>query len=267
MDDALAAAGVIGGAGGDTGGVAARGVGAGTAEGEPELGPGVANGDTGGVPGRAPDPGTNGGADGPPGPGARGGTNAGVGGEPNSGIPPVGDGGVAVAVTGPDSSRLRGGAGISAVRVGGAGGGAAAGGGVYGRGGAGLNGCDACADGAAAAGVTDRAEPEVGVVVPLGAGMGMTPLQTEHRARTPFGGTLAGSTRKIERQSGQLTFIHSLRSCEHRVLPAEVPAESRVRRFVYRQYKLSRAGSWRMFSFRSQVDSPGAPRSTYDANW
>jgi hypothetical protein len=44
----------------------------------------------------------------------------------------------------------------------------------------------------------------------------MTPLHTEQRARTPFGGTLAGSTRKIDLQSGQLTFIQPLRSCERR---------------------------------------------------
>src|SRR5687768_16627143 len=38
----------------------------------------------------------------------------------------------------------------------------------------------------------------------------MIPLQTEHRAFTPVGGTFAGSTRKTERQSGQLTFISEL---------------------------------------------------------
>ncbi|HEY3133343.1 MAG TPA: hypothetical protein VGJ47_01830 [Gemmatimonadaceae bacterium] len=56
-----------------------------------------------------------------------------------------------------------------------------------------------------------RAPPPDGVVWPVGAGIVITPLHTEHRARTPEGGTLAGSTRKMERQSGQLTFIHSLR--------------------------------------------------------
>jgi hypothetical protein len=35
----------------------------------------------------------------------------------------------------------------------------------------------------------------------------MTPPQTEQRARTPVAGTLAGSTRKMERHSGQVTFI------------------------------------------------------------
>jgi hypothetical protein len=137
--------------------------------------------------------------------------NPGVaGGDRNSGMLPDGEGGVAVAVTGPDSSRRRGLAGISAVR-GGAGGVNGAAGGVNG----GV---------AAVAGVTARGDDEVGVLAPLGAGMVMTPLQTEHRARTPLGGTLVGSTRKIERQSGQLTFIHSLRSGEHRVLPAAAPA-------------------------------------------
>jgi len=51
----------------------------------------------------------------------------------------------------------------------------------------------------------------------------MTPLQTEQRARTPLGGTLAGSTLKMDRQSGQLTFIHSLRSGVHRESPAAAP--------------------------------------------
>src|SRR5947199_366783 len=62
-----------------------------------------------------------------------------------------------------------------------------------------------------AAGVAVRAAPPDGVGCPVGAGIVMTPLHTEQRARTPEGGTLAGSTLKIERQSGQLTFIHSLR--------------------------------------------------------
>ena len=66
---------------------------------------------------------------------------------------------------------------------------------------------------------------EIGVEMPDGAGIEITPLQTEHRARTPEGGTLAGSTRKMERQSGQLTFIRPLQSCEHRESRATVPAE------------------------------------------
>ena len=60
------------------------------------------------------------------------------------------------------------------------------------------------------AGVAMRPLSPAGVVWPVGAGMAITPLHTEHRARTPDGGTFAGSTRKMERQSGQLTFIHSL---------------------------------------------------------
>ncbi|HJQ10669.1 MAG TPA: hypothetical protein VJ840_06510 [Gemmatimonadaceae bacterium] len=160
------------------------------------------------APGRgAPADGTNGGAAGAPPVGALGGVKGGgVGGVRNSGIAPDGDGGVAVAVIGPDSSRRRGGTGISARGAGGGGGGA-------------MYGADA-----GAAGVVVRGAEVPGVATPLGAGMVMTPLQTEHRARTPLGGTLAGSTRKIERQSGQLTFIHSLRSCEHRVSPAGAPA-------------------------------------------
>ena len=215
--DALAA----GGVGGDAG----RGVGAGVGAEVVALGPvnglGAADGidvaagedDVGGAGGLLEDPGTNGGADGAAPPG-RAGVNPGVaGGELNSGIPPVGDGGVAVAMIGPDSDRWRGIAGDSPVLVG-FGGGA----GVYGGAGGAVNGADPCADGVAARAVA------AGVVTPLGAGMLMTPLQTEHRARTPLGGTFAGSTRKIERQSGQLTFIHSLRSCEPRVSPAAAPA-------------------------------------------
>jgi hypothetical protein len=79
------------------------------------------------------------------------------------------------------------------VRTGGGGGG----GGAAGRGAAVAAGVARC--GAA------------GVATPDGAGMVITPLHTEHRARAPDGGTLAGSTRKIERQSGQLTFIRCLR--------------------------------------------------------
>ena len=67
--------------------------------------------------------------------------------------------------------------------------------------------------GLAPGGVAVRALPPAGVFAPVGAGMGMTPLHTEQRALTPVGGTLAGSTRKMDRQSGQLTFIHPLRSC------------------------------------------------------
>ncbi|HKR09890.1 MAG TPA: hypothetical protein VJS39_11915 [Gemmatimonadaceae bacterium] len=161
------------------------------------------------------DPGTNGGADGGAPPGTRPDAKPGVaGGELNSGIPPLGDGGVAVAVIGPDSGRWRGTAGASPVLVG-----FGEGGGVYGGDAGAENGADGWAGGVAVRGVA-----AVGVVKPLGAGMVMTPLQTEHRARTPLGGTFAGSTRKIERQSGQLTFIHSLRSCEYRVLPAMAPA-------------------------------------------
>jgi hypothetical protein len=53
--------------------------------------------------------------------------------------------------------------------------------------------------------------------------MEMTPLHTEQRARTPEEGTFAGSTRKMERQSGQLTFIHPLRSGVYRETPATAP--------------------------------------------
>ncbi len=69
------------------------------------------------------------------------------------------------------------------------------------------------------------AVPAGGVVWPVGVGMEMTPPQTEQRARTPEGGTFAGSTRKIERQSGQLTFIHFLQSSAHRGRRAAALAE------------------------------------------
>jgi hypothetical protein len=93
-------------------------------------------------------------------------------------------------------------------------------------------GFDACGGAVGAAATDDgvrawpcgRALPEVGVVWPVGAGIEMIPLHTEQRARTPFGGTFAGSTLKMERQSGQLTFIQPLRSCESRGWPAKAPA-------------------------------------------
>ena len=69
-----------------------------------------------------------------------------------------------------------------------------------------------------------RGDPDGGVLWPVGAGMDITPPQTEQRARTPEGGTLAGSTRKIERQSGQLTFIRPLQSSAHRGMRAAAPA-------------------------------------------
>jgi len=162
---------------------------------------------------------------GAPGPG---GVNGGTGGGAvNSGRLVAGDGGVAVAVTGPRSSGSwrtgRGAAGISAVRMGGGG---AAGVGRCAGGAAGVwraevpNGGESqplCAGGVergrstGAGGVLVRCPPLDGVVWLDGAGMLITPLHTEQRARTPDGGTFVGSTRKIERQSGQLTFIHSLR--------------------------------------------------------
>jgi hypothetical protein len=67
----------------------------------------------------------------------------------------------------------------------------------------------------------------------LGAGMEMIPLQTEHRAFTPEGGTFAGSTRKTERQSGQLTFISELP-------PSVPPCEASFLNYLhlYRRAKL-----------------------------
>src|SRR5687767_15605460 len=74
-----------------------------------------------------------------------------------------------------------------------------------------------CWAGFSVAGVT-RGELPDGVPVLVGPGIEMIPLQTEHRAFTPVGGTFAGSTRKTERQSGQLTFISELPPS---VLPCE----------------------------------------------
>lgn len=204
----------------------------------------------------------------------------------NSGSPDAGDGGVAVAaavVRSIDSGRGRGAAGTSADHC--------CGGGPAGREaeGADEDGADdddavgvRCAvspniavfqslfggvgRGAACAGSLEDGEvrwlPVGGVLCPVGAGIEITPPQTEQRARTPAGGTFAGSTRKIERQSGQLTFIHSLRSFAARV-SQEAPAELHVHHFVCPQYKPSQAGSSRMFSSRSQVGSPAGRTSMY----
>jgi hypothetical protein len=200
----------------------------------------------------------------------------------NSGTPDVGEGGVAVAAAvlrSIDSGRDRGATGTSVER--------GAGGGAAGRGTAGAGNDDAAegrctgspkiawsqplfACGVGRGGVDDgsfdvgdgRWLPAGAVLCPVGAGIEITPPQTEQRARTPDGGTFAGSTRKIERQSGQLTFIHSLRSFAARV-SQEAPAELHVRHFAYPQYKPSQAGSWRRFSSLSQVGSPGGRRSMY----
>src|SRR5688500_12487939 len=76
-----------------------------------------------------------------------------------------------------------------------------------------------CCAGFSLAGVT-RGELPDGPPVLVGAGIEIIPLQTEHRAFTPEGGTFAGSTRKTERQSGQLTFIPLLRRCVRHESPA-----------------------------------------------
>jgi hypothetical protein len=202
----------------------------------------------------------------------------------NSGSPELGEGGVAVAaavVRSIDSGRGRGAAGTSADH--GCCGGAAARGvaGVTGAGDDGAAGVRSDVSpkiavfqslfggvgrGVACAGWFETGDvrwlPVGGVFCPVGAGIEITPPQTEQRARTPAGGTFAGSTRKIERQSGQLTFIHSLRSFSARV-SQEAPAELHVRHCVYPQYKPSREGSWRRSSSLSQVGSPGGRRSTY----
>jgi len=170
----------------------------------------------------------------------------------NSGSPVEGDGGVAVAVTDDrsiDSGLGRGAAGVS-IDLGCAGGaagvrwiGGAAGALCCCAGGAAGARCGADANGGGSqlpwaggverdwsrgpdseAGLSGRLPPDGGGVWPLGAGIEMTPLHTEQRARTPVVGTFAGSTRKIERQSGQLTFIHSLRSGVYREMPAAAPA-------------------------------------------
>jgi hypothetical protein len=52
----------------------------------------------------------------------------------------------------------------------------------------------------------------IGVCRPIASAIptGITPLQAEHRARTPPGGTFAGSTRYVVEHCGQLTFITHL---------------------------------------------------------
>jgi hypothetical protein len=141
--------------------------------------------------------------------GLNGGAGGGVNGDgprgANSGMDPDGVGGVAVAdATGRSAASLRGrDAPEGSTFLG-----CAAGGG-----GGALDRLGATGAGArAAGGVAARGAALAGVFEPVGAGIDITPLHTEHRARTPAGGTFAGSTRKIERQSGQLTFIHFLQS-------------------------------------------------------
>jgi len=194
----------------------------------------------GGVAGRAP-PGTKGGAAGAPYGSAAGGVNGGTaGGGVNSGKPEVGEGGVAVAAAearSMDSGLDLGPPCTSEARGLGAAGaaGRCAGGTDDARWpellkGAGSQPSCACGvereracDADSEAEAPARGEPVTGVVWPVGAGMGITPPQTEQRALTPTVGTLAGSTRKIERQSGQLTFIHPLQSSAHLGKRAAVP--------------------------------------------
>ncbi len=96
------------------------------------------------------------------------------------------------ARTGPENLGGCGAAG------GAAGAGAAANGANAGRTGAGA-GIPAPKPLIAAAAFPPRLEPESPIAI--------TPPHTEHRARTPPNGILAGSTRKIEPHSGQMTFI------------------------------------------------------------
>jgi hypothetical protein len=186
-----------------------------------------------------------GGADGVKGDDAGGANGGTAGGGVNSGKPEVGDGGVAVAATeerSTDSGLGRDGAGASAVLGAGAGNEAGRAGGVAGAFGVGLlNGAGSQASGergvargrdwdsdraldVPACGFPTFGFPIGGVFWPVGAGMEMTPPQTEQRARTPEGGTFAGSTLNIERQSGQLTFIRSLQPAGCREKPAAAPA-------------------------------------------
>ncbi len=75
---------------------------------------------------------------------------------------------------------------------------------MAGRGGGGAAGSGAAGAGAAATvgGVTGA-----GGAPRVSAPTRNTARQTEHRARTPPAGTLAGSTRKTVEQLGQVTFI------------------------------------------------------------
>lgn len=91
--------------------------------------------------------------------------------------------------------------------------------GVYGRCGVGRLGRVAVPPTAPSeAGVTETGSVPAEIVI--------TPPHTEHRARTPVAGTLAGSTRKTERQSGQETVMMTAHQIGGRCVHACFPNRS-----------------------------------------
>ena len=87
----------------------------------------------------------------------------------------------------------------------------------------------------------------------------MTPPHTEHRARTIVDGSFAGSTRNVERHSGQETFTSPpSRSC--RLARGAAGSRLALRRFDDRSRRPSLEVSWRSSSSLLQVHSL-APRA------
>src|SRR5207253_3816275 len=182
------------GAGGVAGaGAAGRGGGAGDGGGRGARGAGAA-GRAGAVAPRAAGAGLAGA-------GARvgGGGAAGEAGGRNAGV--GGAAGRAGAATGPEKRGMPGGRGGTGTDGGGGGGAGARGAG------------DGAAAPAGAAGARGGTAATAGAAAPVAGFTGNTLLHTAQRARTPPGGTFAGSTRYTVSHDGQVTFIsHALRS-------------------------------------------------------
>src|SRR6266853_1612624 len=142
-------------------------------------------------------------------------------------------GGVPGAATGPEKRGMPGGRGGTGTDGGGGGGAGARGEG------------DGAAALAGAAGARGGAAATAGAAAPAAGFTGNTLLHTAQRARTPPGGTLAGSTRYTVSHDGQVTFI-SRAPRSHR---APDRAGGRPRTPIP-------AGSWHSSSFRSRARSP-----------
>src|SRR5437764_6193687 len=182
---ALGAGGAGAGAAGRTGGVVARAGGTGPAAGARTGAVGDTGGRSVGVGGAAA--GAAGGATG------RGGAAGAAGAAGGAGA----RGGVLGAETGPEKRGMPGGRGGTGTDGGGGGGAGARG---AGGGGAAAAGATGAAGARWAAGTAGAAAPVAGFT-------GNTLLHTAQRARTPPGGTLAGSTRYTVSHDGQVTFI------------------------------------------------------------
>ena len=85
------------------------------------------------------------------------------------------------------------------------------------------------------------------------APIAMTPPQTEQRARTPACGTLAGSTRKTERHSGQEMFMLPRFHRRRQHDPPGTPHPRPVGRGDDQSKRPTPRGSWRSSSFRSRA--------------